>query len=198
MGKDDGIYIRFNNKAQELELRDELSPQLFSFIEPPENEKIVQLIKAGEKDEVEFKEFAYLNRHTGKEDKKMRQKISNELAALMNTHPEGTLLIGVDDSGKVVGIEREYKTANPKKGNWDGYHLALSDSLNTLMEKGNIHDFYKISECKIDGKKVCCIYTQKVDSPVLVQDKLFIRVSTQCKQLKGDEKIKFIQKFNQP
>ncbi|CAK8714446.1 RNA-directed DNA polymerase [Candidatus Electrothrix aarhusensis] len=187
-GKDDSIYIRLNNKAQVLELRDdELSPKLFSFIEPPENtenEKILQLIKAGENDEVEFKESAYLNRHTGKEDKKLREKISNELAALMNTHPEGTLLIGVEDSGNVVGIEREYKAANPKKGDWDGYHLALSDSLNSLMEKGNIHDFYKISECNIDGKKVCCIYTQKVDSPVLVQDKLFVRVGTQCKQLK--------------
>ncbi|MCI5166734.1 MAG: hypothetical protein D3903_11725 [Candidatus Electrothrix sp. GM3_4] len=200
-GKNDSIYIRFNNKAKELELRDKLSPQLFSFIEPPENpenEKILQLIKAGEKDEVEFKEFAYLNQHAEKKDKNKRKDLANELAALMNTHPEGTLLIGVEDSGKILGIEREYKSANAKKGNWDGYHLALSDSLNTLMEKGNVHDFYKISECNVDGKKVCCIHTQKVDLPVLVNDKLFIRVGTQCKQLKGDDKIKFILEFNQP
>ena len=199
-GKDDSIYIRFNNKAHELELKDKLSPQLFSFIEPPENsenEKIFQLIQAGENDEVEFKESAYLNRHTGKEDKKLRLKISEEIAAFMNTHPEGTLLIGVTDSGEVIGIEREYKTANPQKGNWDGYKLALSDTLEQNMEKGNIHDFYTISQCSISGKNICCIRTRKVDSPVLVKDKLFHRVGTQCKQLKGENIINFIQDFNQ-
>jgi len=75
-GKGDSIYIRLNNKAQELALKDKLSPQLFSFIEPPENsenEKILQFIKAGEKDEVEFKEFAYLNPHTEKKDKNKRK-----------------------------------------------------------------------------------------------------------------------------
>ncbi|XCN71045.1 MAG: reverse transcriptase domain-containing protein [Candidatus Electrothrix aestuarii] len=198
-GKDDSIYIRQNNKAQKLELRDELSPRLFSFIEPPENEneKVVQLIKAGEKDEVEFKESAYLNRHTGKENKELRLKISEELAAFMNTHPEGTLLIGVKDSGEVIGIEREYKTANPQKGNWDGYKLALSDTLNRNMEKGNIHDFYTITRSSVYGRDICCIRTRKVDSPVLVKDKLFHRVGTQCKQIKGENIIKFIQDFNQ-
>jgi RNA-directed DNA polymerase len=195
-GKDDSIYIRFNNKAHELELRDKLTPQLFSVIEPPENEKIAQLIKAGESDEVEFKESAYLNRHTGKEDKKLRLKISEEIAAFMNTYPEGTLLIGVTDSGEVIGIEREYKTANPQKANWDGYKLALSDTLNRNMEKGNIHDFYTISRSSVYGRDICCIRTRKVDSPVLVKDKLFHRVGTQCKQVKGENIIKFIQDFN--
>lgn len=172
-------------------------PQLFSVIELPENEKIVQLITEGEKDGVEFKESAYLNRHTGKEQKELRLKISEELAAFMNTYPEGTLLIGVTDQGEVIGIEREYKTANPQKGNWDGYKLALSDTLNRNMEKGNIHEFYTISRCSVYGKDICCIRTRKVDSPVLVKDKLFHRVSTQCKQVKGENIIKFIQEFNQ-
>ena len=196
-GKDDSIYIRLNNKAQQLELRDDLSARLFSFIEPSENEKIAQLIKAGENDEVEFKESAYLNNHTGKEDKKLREKISNELAALMNTHPKGVLLIGVTDAGDVVGIEREYKFANAQKGNWDGYQLALNNTLKQNMEKGNIREFYRISRCSVYGRDICCIRTRKVDSPVLVKDKLFIRDNTECMQLKGDDKVKFIQEFNQ-
>jgi RNA-directed DNA polymerase len=199
-GKDDDIYIRFNNKAGELEQRDKLTRQLFSFIKPrlSEENKIMQLIKSGETEEVEFKEFAYLNSHTKKRDEKMRIKIAEEIAAFMNSLPKGTLLIGVTDKQDIVGIEQEYETANEKKVNWDGYELALSNSLNQLLEKGNIHNFYRITRHTVAGKSICCICTQKVDSPVLVQDKLFIRVGTECRHLKGDDKIKFIKEFGNP
>jgi hypothetical protein len=74
----------------------------------------------------------------------------------------------------------------------------LSNSLNDMFDKGDIHNFYRITRHTVAGKSICCICTQKVDSPVLVQDKLFIRVDTECRHLKGDDKVQFIREFCNP
>lgn len=197
-GKQDKIYIRFNNKAADLERASALSPQLFSFIED-RDEEILNLIALGETEEVEFKEGACLNPHTGKDNKKnMSQKILREVAALMNTKARGTLIIGIADDGKTSGIEREYEMADPSKANWDGYELFLTNLLNDSFSINNAYDFYRISRHIVHGKSVCCIRTQKANKPVLVKEGLYVRVGTQSRELKGADKVDFIMSWDKP
>jgi RNA-directed DNA polymerase len=194
-GRTDHIFIEFNNKAAYLERESSLRSQLFDFLRSADaDDEILSLIAGGEIPEVEFKVGACLDPHINKKNNRMREKVVEEVAAFMNSHPRGTLLIGVADDGRIWGVEREYLCANPQKGNWDGYELFLTDVLNHSLSVANPYRFYTISQHVIQGKTVCAIRTTKSDEPVLSfkEDKLFIRSGTQCKELRGSEKVQYM------
>lgn len=191
-GRENEIYIKFNNRAAQLERGGDFNTYLFNFLANPDQE-IMSLIAGGETNNVEFKIGACLDPHTNKESKKkMSEKILREVSAFMNSEPAGTILIGVADDGKIVGVEREYKVANPQKGNWDGYELFLTNKLNDLLSSSNPSNFYRISRHQVNGKVICSIKTTKVDKPILANEKLYIRSGTQSKELRGEDKINYI------
>lgn len=64
------------------------------------------LIRAGEGTALEFKSTLRLNVRAGKHDDEMTYACLKTIAAFLNTHG-GTLLIGVADDGRVVGIEQD-------------------------------------------------------------------------------------------
>jgi len=71
---------------------------------------IKNLILSGENEQVEFKSTLRTNLHTKTYDKQMEYEILKTITAFLNTDG-GTLLIGVSDNGKILGIEKEgYKT----------------------------------------------------------------------------------------
>ena len=190
-GREDGIYIKFNNRAAQLERDANFSTYLFNFLASPDQE-IMSLIAGGETNNVEFKVGACLDMNNKENKKKMFEKILREVVAFMNSEPTGTILIGVADNGKIEGVEREYKVADPQKGNWDGYELFLTNKLNDLLSGSNPSNFYRISRHQVNGKVVCSIKTTKADKPILANEKLYIRSGTQSKELKGEDKINFI------
>jgi predicted HTH transcriptional regulator len=110
----------------------------------------------------------------------------------MNSKAKGTLIIGVTDDGNICGVEREYEIADPGKANWDGYELFLTNVINDSLSINNAYDYYHISSYVVQGKTICSIRMQKADKPILVKESLFVRVGTQCKELKGADKVDFI------
>ncbi len=190
-GRTDFVFVRLNNEAAQLERQSGLMPFLFGVLEDTDNE-ILSLIAGGENSQVEFKMGACLEPHTSKENKAMRDKVGQEVAAFMNSEHEGTLLIGVTDVGEVCGVDREYRIADPSKGNWDGYELFLTNVLNNSLSISNPAQYYRISHHLVNGKTVCSIRTTGSDEPVLYKDKLFIRNGTQCRELKGPDLVRYI------
>lgn len=193
-GRSDDIFVKLNNKAAQLERQSGLPSFLFKVLEDTNNE-VVSLIATGENSQVEFKIGACLDPHTGNENKAMRDKVMQEVAALMNSEPLGIVLIGVTDSGQVCGVEREYSTADPRKNNWDGYELFLTNILKDSFSVSNLAQFYKISRELVNGKTVCILRTTKSDEPVLYKEKLYIRDGTQSRELKGSEKVRYIRNW---
>lgn len=191
-GSEDNIFVKFNNQAAAFEARDGLDTTLFEHIQQILS-PIELIISRGETDDVEFKVGACFNPHTGKEDKHMREKVLHAVAAFMNSLPSGTVIIGVEDDGKVVGVEREYIIADPKKGNWDGYQLFLRSFLNDTLSLPNAHEHFEITAASADGKTVACIKTTKPTSAVLASDRLFVRNGAQTRELKSNEKVQFLQ-----
>jgi predicted HTH transcriptional regulator len=58
--------------------------------------------------------------------KALRKNITKTIAAFLNT-VGGTLLIGVSDSGNVLGIEPDFAYLGQGKNNTDGWLLSLKD-----------------------------------------------------------------------
>ena len=98
------------------------------------------LIGAGESDRVEFKSSLHhpygplppdLQRlQSGQAEKevqkRLRKSVTKTIAAFLNTDG-GTLLIGVGDSGKVLGIEPDFEYLHRGKKDADGWLLSLKD-----------------------------------------------------------------------
>lgn len=91
---------------------------------------IPALLDAGESDRVEFKSTARINLHTGDKDPRIELVIAKTVAAFLNAEG-GTLLIGVDDDGRVLGLADDFATL--KTPDADRYELWLRDLLTTTL-----------------------------------------------------------------
>jgi hypothetical protein len=81
------------------------NPKLFVDYEKSP-EYIIDLIKKGESEQLEFKSTLRTNLHTKQPDKKIEHAILKNIAAFLNTEG-GTLLVGVSDDGTISGIEKD-------------------------------------------------------------------------------------------
>jgi len=75
-------------------------------VELKDDRPIAEIIAAGETTRIEFKSTLRVNLHTGQPDKKMEHSCLKTIAAFLNSHG-GHLVIGVADSGEVLGIEKD-------------------------------------------------------------------------------------------
>ncbi len=69
----------------------------------PTGPSVAELIASGEGDAVEFKSTLRTNLHTGQPDEKMQMTALKSVAGFLNAKG-GTLLIGVEDNGDVLGL----------------------------------------------------------------------------------------------
>jgi len=117
--------------------------------------KIGSLIAAGESEQIEFKSSLHhpygppspdlqklQPQQARKEAQKwLRKSVTKTIAAFLNTNG-GTLLIGVDDSGAVLGIEADFVYLRPEKQHADGWMLSLKEAIINALERevwGAIH-----------------------------------------------------------
>lgn len=85
---------------------------------------IREVVQRGESDSLEFKSSARWNMRTGKRDDAMETVIAKTVAAFMNSGG-GTLLIGVDDDGRLIGMGPDYSTL--KTPDSDRFELWIRD-----------------------------------------------------------------------
>ena len=69
-------------------------------------EETQQMIEKGESDTLEFKSTLHTNLSTGEKDKRMEKAVLKSIVAFLNTSG-GTLLVGVEDDGNIMGVEVE-------------------------------------------------------------------------------------------
>ncbi|MGC1248782.1 MAG: ATP-binding protein, partial [Spirulinaceae cyanobacterium] len=159
--------------------------------------EIVNLITQGESATLEFKSTARWDLREKKKSKVMEQIIVKTVTAFLNSQG-GTLLIGVEDDGNVIGLEADYQTL--KKGNkQDAYELFLTD---LLLEKEIGKDsapYIRISFGEVEKKDVCQITVKPSPRPVYIQVKnkngeqeesLFIRINNSTRKLDKPSEIR--------
>ena len=145
-----------------LKLTRALAKKITNYLRTREEITTQELIKQGENDYVEFKSTLRLNLRTGNKDKAMEMAVLKTMAAFLNTKG-GTLLIGVEDSGNILGIEVD------KFPNHDKYLLHLTNlikrSISTLHAEYIHFEFIEIS-----GKYILRVDCDAATRPAYVAD----------------------------
>ena len=154
--------------------------------------EILDLISRGESDELEFKSSARWDFRENKVNKVLEKVIVKTVAAFLNAKKGGTLLIGVDDSGQVVGLEQDYNSIVKK--NRDGYENFLLDILLNATGKDSTL-FFQITFHQIQNKDVCRIIVRPSPKAVYVsEDKaehLYIRAGNSTRLLSTREAVEY-------
>lgn len=101
-----------------------------AYIQRPVRSTVADLLAAGESGSVEFKSTARVNLRTGEKDERMEHVIAKTVAAFLNSDG-GVLLIGVDDEGTPLGLDRDLATL--KAPDLDRYELWLRDLITTSL-----------------------------------------------------------------
>ena len=162
-----------------LEIIDELA----------ESDKIKTMIKGGESKIVEFKQTLSLCLRTNKKEKYIEDSILKTIAGFMNTDG-GTLLVGVDDAGSIIGVEAEISKAGYK--NYDKYLLHL----NNMLEKiggARIYSFLNPHYVSIEQKKILAITCLRSTFEVFVDDKdFYVRTNPATVKLEGISLSKYL------
>ncbi len=109
------------------------------------------LVAAGEPASVEFKSTARHNRHTGQRDERMEAVVAKTVAGFLNGRG-GTLLIGADDAGAVLGLDDDL--AHMKAPDLDRYELWLHDFLTIALGAPAVA-LLKVTVPRVHGRAVC-------------------------------------------
>lgn len=172
------------------------------------------IIAAGEGDDVEFKSSLHhphealpddlLKRiEAGKLDeaqawkevqRRLNHSVTKTLAAFLNSSG-GTLLIGVEDSGAVLGIEPDYVHLSSAKQNKDGWLLSLRDVVNKALGE-EVWSLIHVSVVQHEQSAVAVIEcpprTSETWHAESGKDVFYIRASSATHPLHGPKLIRYV------
>ena len=169
---------------------------VYSLSTMSQNNYLKYLISLGETRNLEFKQSFFANvdviRSGAKivKDKDVQGEVIKDIASFMNSEG-GTLLIGVNDKGKVTGVDFELRALKCKK--MDNYFQELGAQLESRLGK-NYHQYCKLSEAKIDDLTIARIDCKPSPFPVFFdKEKFHVRTDTSSPALVGMEMLAYIQ-----
>jgi Alw26I/Eco31I/Esp3I family type II restriction m6 adenine DNA methyltransferase len=156
------------------------------------DQQILALIAAGESVNLEFKSSARWSLKENKADKAMEQIVVKTVASFLNGESGGTLLLGVDDGGNILGLENDY-TLSGKKGR-DSYENWLTTLL--LGEFGkDASPLIHITFHGIGGKDICQLGLKSSPRPIFVKEgiaeHLYIRAGNSTRLLTSREAVEY-------
>ena len=127
---------------------------------------IAEIIADGENEKVEFKSsirYDYFKKVTNRD---LELVIAKTIVGFMNAKG-GKLIIGVDDDGNILGLEKDFKTLKHK--NRDGYEREIFRIISTQLGHeacfSNHISFYVVNE-----KELCVVDIEPSKEPVYVND----------------------------
>lgn len=165
-----------------------------TFAPQPTDAEIAALIQQGESAELDFKASAWWDIQRNKKDK-FNKRISETVAAFLNVEKGGTLLIGVDDDGSVVGIEYDYNKKFDNRKNRDVYENNLMTSLLNACGQ-DCGTCIQVSFGQVEGKDVCRVTVSPSPRPVYIKDgqkeDFYIRTGNSNRSLSPRETNEYI------
>ncbi|MBU4415335.1 MAG: ATP-binding protein, partial [Proteobacteria bacterium] len=125
-----------------------------------------EMIVEGENEKIEFKSSTRWDYRQSCVNKELQKTILKTITGFLNSNG-GTLLIGVDDKGIIIGIENDIESI--KKKNLDGYRLFLSNLISDNIGK-QFNSYINIEFPNIDGNFICSLVIKKSDNPAFLKD----------------------------
>ena len=147
-------------------------------------DELLDLIRQGENDRIEFKSTLRMNLHTNEIDKRVEGSVLKTIAAFLNSSG-GTLLIGVSDSGDIVGTESD------RFKDQDNFNLHLMNLIRGKVGKPFIK-FIRFKHIDIKGKDVVRVECEKSNSPVFLDEEFYIRMGPSSTHISGKDLIDYV------
>lgn len=152
------------------------------------------LIQQGEHSQLEFKASLRWDYRTQSVNKALHLVIAKAICGLMNASG-GHLLIGVQDNGMILGIERDLKSFGDK-ASLDGYVLALTGVVRDYLgveQMAFVHIGFEV----ITEKTVCIVTVQRSPVPVYVRTEkeyeFYVRLGNSSQKLDVKAAMQYIQ-----
>lgn len=162
-----------------------------AFLEQERRMSVPDLIKGGESDRLEFKSSVRWDVKEQRVNKALEKVIAKTLAGFLNANG-GSLIIGVDDDGQVLGLDKDYSTLKHK--NADGFERQITDLVRKYLG-GDICPILHFTFTTIDAQEICMITTQAAKRPVYVSEGsnaiFYVRSGNSTRQLDVREALDY-------
>ncbi len=150
---------------------------------------IKELINLGESDNLEFKSTFRWDIRQNKKNPAIEHASLKTMVAFLNSEG-GDLLIGVEDDGKIYGVEAD------KFPNDDKFLLHLWGLIKTSMGQ-DVSPYLKTTLEKFDEKTVCRVNCKPSSKPIFLRQKgfdesFYIRIGPSTGSLEISEALKYI------
>jgi hypothetical protein len=126
---------------------------------------IEDLINEGESDELEFKATMRWDLKEGVASKRLEDVIVKTVAAFANAQG-GTLVIGVDDEGQVIGLGHDYQSLGD--ADRDKFELHLHQVLNQQLGIAFVTSRVQLKFHEVAGADVCQLDIGAAKEPVII------------------------------
>jgi hypothetical protein len=170
--EDENLWLIENYEEFLAKRRKMLAEELNNFLsnititqETTSEVSIEDMIEEGESNELEFKSSLRWSYQAESVDKKLESVILKSISAFSNGEG-GTLIMGVDDDGKVLGLDHDYTSLN---GDKDEFELHLRNLVNDAFGKNFATSAITIKFYQINEMEICKVVIKKGDKPLYLK-----------------------------
>lgn len=153
---------------------------------------LAKILHSGESNDVEFKPVLKAAKDTDKPTRDIEFEAAKTIAALLNTEG-GTLVIGVTDEGKPLGLKDDYNLVKGKSR--DGLLIAFDDFVEKYFGK-DLHHLVSPSIEKVEREDVLIVQVYKSSIPIFLEknsrEEFFVRASASTRSLSSSEVVSYI------
>ncbi|MEW5691685.1 MAG: ATP-binding protein [Candidatus Hydrogenedentota bacterium] len=156
-------------------------------------EDITGLLARSEGQHLEFKSSLRWDYHQEKINSNLEIAVLKEIASFLNSEG-GAIILGVDDRGNIIGLEKDFLTL--KKKDADGFEQVLVQLISQKIGAETCQNI-KISFIDVEDKKICLVRIKPFHKPVYVtahqhESAFFIRTGNLTQQLDTKNAIEYI------
>ena len=146
------------------------------------------MISEGESEALEFKQSLRWSYKEGVVNKKLEGVILKTIAAFSNGDG-GTLLMGVDDEGNAVGLEKDYSSL---KGEKDEFELHLRNLVNKTFGISFAATNLKVTFPIVNENEICQVEIKRSGQPLYLEvadkngiksEKLYVRSGNSSQEI---------------
>ncbi len=150
-------------------------------------------IAAGETQYVEFKSSFQWDYRQNKLNKQLHMPVMKNVAAFMNAGG-GMLIIGIDDDGNALGLDKD--VSNLRQKNVDGFENILNNTFAAMIGMEN-RQFMDVQFPIFDGIVICILVIRSSVLPVYLthngKESFYIRTGNSSRELTISKASRYIQ-----
>ena len=145
---------------------------------------------------IEFKSSLLWDYHQQKTNKDLEQVCAKTIAAFLNRNG-GRLIIGVNDDGEVLGLEKDLSSFGKKRSAADQFKLRVTNIIESYLGSW-VLGLVRIKLLSVGEKQICMVRVQPAPEPCYLKmpdgtENFYIRTSAKSTPLKPSGIQKYIQ-----